>query len=46
MFPDSSAAKGGPKATPEVGAQTPATTDEQADRQQVLFANLMRGIHW
>jgi NAD(P)-dependent dehydrogenase (short-subunit alcohol dehydrogenase family) len=46
MFPDSSAAKGKPKAKPEVGAQTPATTDEQADRQQVLFANLMRGIHW
>ena len=25
---------------------SPATTDEQANSQQLLFANLMRGVHW
>ncbi len=44
LFPDSSAAKGDkPK---EPGAPAPQTTDEQANRQQILFANLMRGVHW
>ncbi len=44
LFPDSSAARGDkPK---EPGAPAPQTTDEQANRQQILFANLMRGVHW
>ena len=28
------------------GTATAQTTDEQANSQQVLFANLMRGMHW
>jgi NAD(P)-dependent dehydrogenase (short-subunit alcohol dehydrogenase family) len=45
LFPDSSAAKGDKK--PEGGGvTTEQTTDEQANSQQVLFANLMRGMHW
>ncbi|MFI5121884.1 MAG: SDR family oxidoreductase [Vicinamibacteria bacterium] len=45
LFPDSSAAKGDKK--PEGGGvATEQTTDEQANSQQVLFANLMRGMHW
>ena len=44
LFPDSSAAKGERKKEP--GAQPEQTTDEQANNQQVLFANLMRGVHW
>ena len=42
LFPDSRAAKGEKKA-PEPG--TPST-DEEASREQVAFAYLMRGIHW
>ena len=44
LFPDSSAAKGEKRAKPEPGE--PRTTDEQANSQQLLFANLMRGVHW
>jgi NAD(P)-dependent dehydrogenase (short-subunit alcohol dehydrogenase family) len=44
LFPDSSAAKGEKRAKPEPG--DPRTTDEQANSQQLLFANLMRGVHW
>ncbi len=44
LFPDSSAAKGERKKEP--GAPPEQTTDEQANNQQVLFANLMRGVHW
>jgi NAD(P)-dependent dehydrogenase (short-subunit alcohol dehydrogenase family)/thioester reductase-like protein len=44
LFPDSSAAKGDKRAKPEPGE--PRTTDEQANSQQLLFANLMRGVHW
>ena len=44
LFPDSAAAKGEKKARPESGE--PQTADEQANSQQILFANLMRGIHW
>ncbi len=44
LFPDSSAAKGEKKEKPEPGA--PPRADEQANSQQVLFANLMRGMHW
>ncbi len=46
LFPDSSAAKG------EGGSKKPAargpgtSTDEQANSRQILFANLMRGVHW
>jgi NAD(P)-dependent dehydrogenase (short-subunit alcohol dehydrogenase family) len=43
LFPDSSAAKGEKKK--ELPGQT-ESTDEQATNQQVLFANLMRGMHW
>jgi short-subunit dehydrogenase len=47
LFPDSSAAKGDKKkATEAGGVATGTTTDEQANSQQVLFANLMRGMHW
>jgi NAD(P)-dependent dehydrogenase (short-subunit alcohol dehydrogenase family) len=51
MFPDSAAAKegkgksksgGGAKATTTTGT----STDEQANRQQLAFAYLMRGMHW
>ncbi len=45
LFPDSSAAKGDKKPS-EPGAPPEQTTDEQANSQQVLFANLMRGMHW
>jgi hypothetical protein len=49
LFPDSSAAKGerakGEKKEPrEERVSEPA--GEAASDQQVLFANLMRGIHW
>jgi NAD(P)-dependent dehydrogenase (short-subunit alcohol dehydrogenase family) len=40
LFPDSRAARGD---KPEAKAQT---TDEEASRQQVAFAYLMRGVHW
>ncbi|MDX6582926.1 MAG: hypothetical protein QOI10_2110 [Solirubrobacterales bacterium] len=47
LFPDSSAAKGEKKTPGEGGGvATGTTTDEQANSQQVLFANLMRGMHW
>jgi NAD(P)-dependent dehydrogenase (short-subunit alcohol dehydrogenase family) len=49
LFPDSSAAKGDRKkqAAGESGpVTTGTTTDEQANNQQILFANLMRGMHW
>jgi thioester reductase-like protein len=46
LFPDSSAAKGeeGKRKKEPAGAQPRA--DERASDQQVMFANLMRGIHW
>jgi len=44
LFPDSSAAKGEGKASR--AGEAPATADEQANSQQILFANLMRGMHW
>ena len=47
LFPDSSAAKGDKKpARDEPGASAPQTAEEQANSQQILFANLMRGMHW
>ena len=52
MFPDSAAAKEGkgkPKAAAGAGAATETrgtSTDEQATRQQLAFAYLMRGVHW
>ena len=47
LFPDSSAARGDKKkAGAGAVATETATTDEEANSQQVLFANLMRGIHW
>ncbi len=45
LFPDSSAAKG-EKRKREEGAAPPAASGERASDQQVLFANLMRGVHW
>jgi NAD(P)-dependent dehydrogenase (short-subunit alcohol dehydrogenase family) len=42
LFPDSRAARG-EKKEPEPGA---ASTNEEASREQVAFAYLMRGIHW
>ena len=44
LFPDSGAAKGDKKERVERGAPPPPS--EGASDQQVLFANLMRGIHW
>ena len=41
----SSAARGDKKPK-QAGEPAPQTTDEQANRQQILFANLMRGVHW
>ena len=47
MFPDSTAAKGEkPKAEATAAASRGATTDEQANNQQLAFAYLMRGMHW
>jgi hypothetical protein len=46
LFPDSSAAKGEKKERKEEPARAPAAAGERASDQQVLFANLMRGIHW
>jgi NAD(P)-dependent dehydrogenase (short-subunit alcohol dehydrogenase family) len=40
LFPDSSAAKG------EGKKERPQTTAEEATSEQVMFASLMRGIHW
>jgi NAD(P)-dependent dehydrogenase (short-subunit alcohol dehydrogenase family) len=45
LFPDSSAAKG-ERAKPRAGEAEPAAADEEANSQQLLFANLMRGMHW
>ncbi|HSJ17533.1 MAG TPA: SDR family oxidoreductase [Solirubrobacterales bacterium] len=42
LFPDSRAAQG-EKKEPAPGA---ASTNEEASREQVAFAYLMRGIHW
>ena len=44
LFPDSSAAKGEKKKSTAPGEVQ--TTDDEATRQQLLFANLMRGVHW
>jgi NAD(P)-dependent dehydrogenase (short-subunit alcohol dehydrogenase family) len=41
LFPDSSAARGDKAEVPST-----QTTNEEASRQQVAFAYLMRGIHW
>src|SRR5919106_1921235 len=41
LFPDSRAAKGEDREPTE-----PVTADEEASRQQVAFAYLMRGVHW
>ena len=52
MFPDSTAAKekkGKDEAKGSGAKQKVATgtsTDEQANRQQLAFAYLMRGMHW
>ena len=49
LFPDSSAAKGEKKddaARGGTATRRPATANESASNNQVLFANLMRGIHW
>jgi NAD(P)-dependent dehydrogenase (short-subunit alcohol dehydrogenase family) len=45
LFPDSSAAKGERKPK-EKAADAAAASGEGASDQQVLFANLMRGVHW
>jgi NAD(P)-dependent dehydrogenase (short-subunit alcohol dehydrogenase family) len=48
LFPDSRAARG-ERRKPRPAEPEPAaapTADEQASRQQVAFAYLMRGIHW
>ena len=44
LFPDSAAAKG--KSGERADGGRPQQVDEQANRQQILFANLMRGVHW
>ena len=44
LFPDSSAARGEKAKDPS--APSEQTTDEEANRRQILFANLMRGVHW
>jgi NAD(P)-dependent dehydrogenase (short-subunit alcohol dehydrogenase family)/thioester reductase-like protein len=46
LFPDSSAAKGGDKKEGAGAGPNRSSTDEQASNRQVLFANLMRGVHW
>jgi len=47
MFPDSTAAKGEkPKAEGTASTSRGASTDEQANNQQLAFAYLMRGMHW
>ena len=45
LFPDSSAAKGKQEKRPQ-GEATPRSPEEQASREQVAFAYLMRGVHW
>ena len=45
LFPDSSAARGtSPASAPS--ARRFGRHDEEASREQVVFASLMRGIHW
>ena len=44
LFPDSSAAKGEKDKRPDDAA--PRSPEEQASREQVAFAYLMRGVHW
>jgi NAD(P)-dependent dehydrogenase (short-subunit alcohol dehydrogenase family) len=47
LFPDSTAAREGEKKKPaEGGERRPAQPGETASDQAVLFANLMRGVHW
>ena len=43
LFPDSRAAKGEEART---GARPADATTEEASREQVAFAYLMRGVHW
>jgi len=45
LFPDSKAAKGEKKGG-EAPAERGSAAEESASDQQVMFANLMRGIHW
>jgi short-subunit dehydrogenase len=45
LFPDSSAARGEKKKEPGE-AKAPEAAAEGTSDQQLLFANLMRGIHW
>jgi NAD(P)-dependent dehydrogenase (short-subunit alcohol dehydrogenase family) len=44
LFPDSRAARG--EAKPERAAERPPAAGEDATREQVAFAYLMRGVHW
>ena len=44
LFPDSSAAKGEEKKPAAPG--TASGGSEEASREQVAFAYLMRGVHW
>jgi hypothetical protein len=51
MFPDSTAAKKGKKQAvpPGDGSPPPARSypeEEQATARPIVFANLMRGVHW
>ena len=46
LFPDSSAAKGEKREPKQESGRPPAASGERASDQQVLFANLMRGVHW
>ena len=56
MFPDSTAAKKGKKPAASAGSSAEGSDpppppqvfpeDEQATARQILFANLMRGVHW
>jgi NAD(P)-dependent dehydrogenase (short-subunit alcohol dehydrogenase family) len=46
LFPDSSAAKGEKPRERTASSPAVAAPDEEASREQVVFASLMRGIHW
>jgi hypothetical protein len=46
LFPDSSAARGEKKERKEEARAPAAAPVERASDRQVLFANLMRGVHW
>ena len=46
LFPDTSAAKGEKRERKQETGRPPAASGERASDQQVLFANLMRGVHW